>query len=68
VIGHVTDLEDKYWAIWHLVVETGHWLSGKEIKICEDKVFLGRGVPSFLPGTGKRTQPGVLTPGFIIPL
>ena len=34
-IGHVTDLimDDKNWAICHLVVETGHWFSGKEIVI-----------------------------------
>ena len=34
-IGHVTDfmMDDKSWAIRHLVVETGHWFSGKEIVI-----------------------------------
>jgi sporulation protein YlmC with PRC-barrel domain len=34
-IGHVTDfmMDDKSWAIRHLVVETGHWYSGKEIVI-----------------------------------
>src|ERR1017187_1386480 len=34
-IGHVTDfiMDDKSWAICHLVVETGHWFSGKEIVI-----------------------------------
>ncbi len=34
-IGHVTDLmiDDQSWAIRHLVVETGHWFSGKEIVI-----------------------------------
>jgi uncharacterized protein YrrD len=34
-IGHVTDfmMNDKSWAIRHLVVETGHWYSGKEIVI-----------------------------------
>ena len=34
-IGHVTDfiMEDKNWEIRHLVVETGHWFSGKEIVI-----------------------------------
>ena len=34
-IGHVIDftIEDKSWAIRHLVVETGHWYSGKEIVI-----------------------------------
>ena len=34
-IGHVTEfiMEDKNWTICHLVVETGHWYSGKEIVI-----------------------------------
>ena len=34
-IGHVTDfiMDDKSWAICHLVVETAHWFSGKEIVI-----------------------------------
>jgi sporulation protein YlmC with PRC-barrel domain len=34
-IGHVADfmMDDKSWAIRHLVVETGHWYSGKEIVI-----------------------------------
>jgi sporulation protein YlmC with PRC-barrel domain len=34
-IGHVTDfmMDDKSWEIRHLVVETGHWFSGKEIAI-----------------------------------
>ena len=34
-IGHVTDLilDDKSWSIRYLVVETGHWFSGKEIVI-----------------------------------
>jgi uncharacterized protein YrrD len=34
-IGHVTDfmIDDKSWAMLHLVVETGHWFSGKEIVI-----------------------------------
>ena len=26
-------MDDKSWAIRHLVVETGHWYSGKEIVI-----------------------------------
>jgi hypothetical protein len=26
-------MDDKSWAICYLVVETGHWLSGKEIVI-----------------------------------
>jgi len=39
-IGHVTGLmaEDKNWAIRELVVETGHWYSGKEILISPDKI------------------------------
>jgi uncharacterized protein YrrD len=34
-IGHVTDfmIDDKSWGIRHLVIETGHWYSGKEIVI-----------------------------------
>lgn len=34
-IGHVTDfmIDGRSWEIRHLVVETGHWLSGKEIVI-----------------------------------
>jgi len=34
-IGHVTDfmMDDQSWEIRHLVVETGHWFSGKEIVI-----------------------------------
>jgi len=34
-IGHVTDfmMDDQSWAIRHLVVETGHWFSGKEIAL-----------------------------------
>ena len=34
-IGHVIDfiMDDKSWAICHLVVETGHWYSHKEIVI-----------------------------------
>lgn len=34
-IGHVTDfmIDDKSWAVRHLVVETGHWFEGKEIVI-----------------------------------
>ena len=34
-IGHVTDfmMDNKSWAICHLVVETGSWFSGKEIVI-----------------------------------
>jgi len=35
VIGHATDfiMDDKSWAICHLVVETGHWFSRREIAI-----------------------------------
>ena len=34
-IGHVTDfiIHGNSWAICHLVVETGHWFSGKEMVI-----------------------------------
>jgi hypothetical protein len=34
-IGHVIDfiMDDTSWAICHLVVETGHWCSHKEIVI-----------------------------------
>ncbi|CAN5632005.1 hypothetical protein BH09VER1_BH09VER1_15000 [soil metagenome] len=34
-IGHVTDflMDDKSWQIRYLVIETGHWYSGKEIVI-----------------------------------
>ncbi|HEY5752897.1 MAG TPA: PRC-barrel domain-containing protein [Chthoniobacterales bacterium] len=34
-IGHVTDfmIDGRSWEIRHLVVETGHWFSGKEIVI-----------------------------------
>jgi uncharacterized protein YrrD len=51
-IGHVIDfmIDDKSWAICHLVVETGHWYSGKEIVISpkhidrisyeEEKIFV----------------------------
>jgi sporulation protein YlmC with PRC-barrel domain len=40
VIGHVTDfmMGDKSWAIRHLVVETGHWFSGKEVLISLSKI------------------------------
>jgi uncharacterized protein YrrD len=51
-IGHITDfiIDEKDWAICHLVVETGHWYSGKQIVIsprqierisyAESKVFV----------------------------
>ena len=34
-IGHVIDfmMDDKSWAICHVVIQTGHWFSGKEIVI-----------------------------------
>ncbi|MEP6673332.1 MAG: PRC-barrel domain-containing protein [Chthoniobacter sp.] len=34
-IGHVTDfmIDDRSWAVRHLVVETGHWFAGKEIAL-----------------------------------
>ncbi len=39
-IGHVTDfiVHAKSWAITHLIVETGHWYSGKEIAIAPKHV------------------------------
>jgi uncharacterized protein YrrD len=39
-IGHVTDfmIDDKSWAIRHLVVETGHWFFGKEIVISPKQI------------------------------
>ncbi len=40
MIGHVIDfmMDDKSWAIRHLVVETGHWPSGKEIAISPNHI------------------------------
>ena len=39
-IGHVSDfiMDDKSWAIRQLVVETGHWFSGKEVLIPLSKI------------------------------
>lgn len=39
-IGHVSDfvMDDKTWAIRHLLVETGHWYSGKEIVISPENI------------------------------
>jgi sporulation protein YlmC with PRC-barrel domain len=39
-IGHVTGflVDDRSWAIQELVVEAGHWYSGKEIRIPTGKV------------------------------
>ena len=39
-IGHVSSflVDDRSWAIHELVIETGHWFSGKEILIPTDKV------------------------------
>ena len=39
-IGHVSGLmvDDKSWAVRELVVETGHWYSGKEILISPKKI------------------------------
>ncbi len=39
-IGRVTDLavDDEDWAIKELVVETGHWYAGKEIRIPVDQI------------------------------
>jgi hypothetical protein len=40
VIGHLSGMmvDDQSWAIRELVVEAGHWYSGKEILISPDKV------------------------------
>lgn len=40
VIGSVSSfmVDDKSWAVGKLVVETGHWFSGKEILIAPDKI------------------------------
>lgn len=40
IIGHVTDflVNEKTWAIQHLLVEAGHWYSGKEVLISTGKV------------------------------
>ncbi len=39
-IGHIIDfiVDHESWAICHLVVETGHWFSGKEIVISPNQV------------------------------
>jgi hypothetical protein len=39
-IGHMNDfiINDKSWAICRLVVETGHWFSGKQILISLSKL------------------------------
>ena len=39
-VGHVTDfiVHAESWAITHLIVETGHWYSGKEIAIAPKHV------------------------------
>lgn len=39
-IGHVSDfmIDAKSWAIRHLVVETGHWFTGKEIALSPTNV------------------------------
>jgi sporulation protein YlmC with PRC-barrel domain len=39
-VGRVTELvvDDKDWAVKELVVETGHWYAGKEIRIPVDQV------------------------------
>jgi hypothetical protein len=39
-IGHVTGflVDDRSWAIRELVVQAGHWYSGKEIRIPTSKV------------------------------
>ena len=39
-IGHVRDfmVDEKTWVIQHLLVETGHWYSGKEVLISTEKI------------------------------
>ena len=39
-IGHVIDfiVDHETWAICHLVIETGHWFSGKEIVISPNQI------------------------------
>jgi hypothetical protein len=38
--GHVADfvMDDKNWAIQHMVVDTGHWLSGKRVMISSSQI------------------------------
>ena len=40
VIGHVTDfiMDDKSWAIGHMIVKTGPWFWGKEIAILPKQI------------------------------
>ena len=40
MIGHVTDfvMDDKNWAIQHVVVDTGHWLSFKSVLISPSQI------------------------------
>jgi|SRR5450759_371011 len=40
LVGHVTGflVDDRSWAIHQLVVEAGHWYSGKEVRIAANKV------------------------------
>jgi sporulation protein YlmC with PRC-barrel domain len=40
MIGQVSDfiMDEKSWAIRRLVVETGHWFSGKEVLISLSKI------------------------------
>jgi hypothetical protein len=40
MIGRVTVfmMDDKSWAIRHLVAKTGHWFSGKEVRISLSKI------------------------------
>ena len=40
IIGHVCDfmIDDQSWAIGHLVIKTGRWLSGKEVQIPTNNV------------------------------
>jgi len=68
-IGHVIDfiVDHESWAICHLVVETGHWFSGKEIVISpnqiirisydESKVFVSVTKESILKAPGYHVPP-----------
>jgi sporulation protein YlmC with PRC-barrel domain len=39
-VGHISDfvMDDESWAIRHLVVETGHWFSGKKIVLSPENI------------------------------
>ena len=69
-IGHVIDfiVDHETWAICHLVVETGHWFSGKEIVISpkqivrisydESKVFVSVTKEAILKAPEYHVPPG----------